>query len=147
MINSIISNPATIAIYPTVSYTSLYAAIEAIGSSTPPPLPVAVAAATGEQRYAAAGAEGLPWCFGENELGFQFYDANARFAHRAIKRGGWADRAELWANTLAGVAGLRRRLTLGSPVVNTTCRPYHLGWIMEAWAGREANVELLGRSR
>ena len=106
-----------------------------------------LAAATGEQRYAAAGAEGLPWCFGENELGFQFYDANARFAHRAIKRGGWADRAELWANTLAGVAGLRRRLTLGSPVVNTTCRPYHLGWIMEAWAGREANVELLGRSR
>ena len=106
-----------------------------------------LAAASGDQRYARAGAEGLPWCFGENELGFQFYDASARFAHRAIKRGGWADRAELWTNTLAGVAGVRRRITLGTPVINTTCRPYHLGWVMEAWAGREANVELLGGDR
>ena len=96
---------------------------------------------------ARAGAEGLPWCFGENELGFQFYDASARFAHRAIKRGGWADRAELWTNALAGVDGVRRRITLGTPVINTTCRPYHLGWVMEAWAGREANIELLGGDR
>ncbi|MCB9889943.1 MAG: hypothetical protein H6836_10255 [Planctomycetes bacterium] len=107
----------------------------------------ALGAATGNPRYATAGAEGLPWCFGENELGLQFYDVPACFAHRAIKRGGWADRAELWANTLTGVAGLRPRVRLGKPVVNTTCRPYHLGWVMEAWAGREANIELLGRAR
>lgn len=103
--------------------------------------------ATGDKAYAKAGAEGLPWCFGENELGFHFYDTSAVFAHRAIRRGSWADRAELWANTAAGVAGVSKRVHLGKPVVNTTCRPYHLGWVMEAWAGRESNVELIGEGR
>ena len=105
----------------------------------------ALGAAAGDERYTTAGAEGLPWCFGENELAFAFYDSAALFAHRAIRRNGWADRAELWANTFAGVAGLRQRARLGKAVVNTTCRPYHLGWVMEAWAGREANIGLLGR--
>jgi hypothetical protein len=104
----------------------------------------ALAEATGDIGYARAGAEGLPWCFGANELGFQFYDAPNRFAHRAIRRKGWADRAELWVNTAATVTGRRGRSTLGEVEINATCRPYHLGWILEAWAGREQHIELLG---
>ena len=104
----------------------------------------ALAEATGNISYAQAGAEGLPWCFGANELGFNFYDATNRFAHRAIRRKGWADRAELWVNTAASLAGQRRPSTFGHVEINATCRPYHLGWILEAWAGRERHIELLG---
>ncbi|HQZ33475.1 MAG TPA: hypothetical protein PK020_03570 [Ilumatobacteraceae bacterium] len=104
----------------------------------------ALAEATGDDAYARAGAEGLAWCFGANELGFQFHDSTRRFAHRAIKRGGWADRAELWLNTAAGISGIERRVRLGEAVVNTTCRPYHLGWILEAWAGREVHARHVG---
>lgn len=107
----------------------------------------ALTEATGDRAYATAGAEGLPWCFGRNELEFQFYDASRRFAHRAIKRHGWADRAELWVNTAAGLSGVPKRVTLGKPVVNTTCRPYHLGWILEAWAGREQHIQLIGAAQ
>ena len=97
----------------------------------------ALAEATGEPAYAVAGAEGLAWCYGNNELGFHFYDPVRRFAHRAIKRRGAADRAELWTNTALALAGTRRRINAGAVEINTTCRPYHLGWIIEAWAGRE----------
>ena len=107
----------------------------------------ALADATGDRADARSGAEGLPWCFGANELDFQFYDAEMRFAHRAIRRAGWADRAELWINTGAGLAGVSRRAKVGKPEINTTCRPYHLGWVMEAWAGRESNIDLLGATR
>ncbi len=103
-----------------------------------------LAEATGDDRYARAGAEGLPWCYGQNELGFPFYDVSGRFAHRAIRRSGWADRAALWTNTAAALAGTTRRAELGKPMLNSTCRPYHLGWILEAWAGREAHVDLIG---
>jgi hypothetical protein len=104
----------------------------------------ALADATGDAQYARLGADGLPWCFGRNELGFDFYDAEARFAHRAIKRRGWADRGELWANTASALVRLDRRVQLGQSEINTTCRPYHQGWIIEAWAGREHHGSHLG---
>ena len=103
----------------------------------------ALAEASGDQRYALAAVEGLSWCFGNNELGFNFYDTANRFAHRAIRRKGWADRAELWSNTALSLTPLRKRLVLGSAAINTTCRPYHLGWILEGWVGREKNIELV----
>lgn len=104
----------------------------------------ALAEVTADDGYARAGADGLPWCYGHNELGVQFYDAQQRFAHRAIKRRGWADRSELWVNTAAALAGTRRRVQLGQPELNATCRPYHQGWIIEAWAGREQRGAHLG---
>ena len=106
----------------------------------------ALSEVTGDPRHATAGAEGLPWCFGHNEMEFSFYDGPNRFAHRAIKRQGAADRGGLWANTGLALAGVRRRADMGSVEVNDTCRPYHLGWIIEAWAGREQHIELLGRT-
>ena len=104
----------------------------------------ALAEVTGDAQYARLGADGLPWCFGRNELGFDFYDAATRFAHRAIKRRGWADRGELWTNTASAILGLHGRVHLGRPEINTTCRPYHQGWILEAWAGREHHGSHLG---
>lgn len=105
----------------------------------------ALSEVTGDQRYATAGAEGLPWCFGSNELQFDFYDAANHFAHRAIRRRGFTDRGELWANTALALVGSRRRVDAGPVEVNDTCRPYHLGWVLEAWAGRERHIELLGK--
>jgi hypothetical protein len=32
---------------------------------------------------------------------------------------------------------LSLRLDVGAATVNATCRPYHLGWILEAWSGRQ----------
>jgi len=106
----------------------------------------ALAEVTGDPQYARLGADGLPWCFGRNELGFDFYDAATRFAHRAIKRRGWTDRGELWTNTASALLGLNRRVHLGQSEINTTCRPYHQGWILEAWAGREHFGSHLGGS-
>jgi hypothetical protein len=98
----------------------------------------ALAEAIGDDSYARAAVEGFQWCFGHNELGFVFYDAQNRFAHRSIKRRGWAHSFNLWANAgLSGLLGLKARTSAGDVEINSTCRPYHLGWILEAWCGRE----------
>jgi hypothetical protein len=87
--------------------------------------------------FADAAVEGYEWCFGSNELGFNFYDEANRFAHRAIRRRGAADQVNLWSNTALSLVGSSARIDLGGASVNTTCRPYHLGWILEAWSGRQ----------
>jgi hypothetical protein len=98
----------------------------------------ALAELTGDHSYARAAVEGFAWCFGHNELGLEFYDVANDFAHRSIKRKGWAHNANLWANAaIGGALGLRGRANMGGVEVNATCRPYHLGWILEAWSGRE----------
>jgi hypothetical protein len=98
----------------------------------------ALAEATGNQSYARAAVEGFQWCFGRNEMQFLFYDQAHRFAHRSIKRRGAAHSLNLWANAgLGGVLNVPARIGFGGVEINTTCRPYHLGWILEAWCGRE----------
>ena len=92
---------------------------------------------TGDDRYEAAARRGLTWCYGHNEMDVDFYDAGNRFAHRSIRRRAPGDRIALWANSAGSrlightFLGDTERLEL-----NATCRPYHLGWILEAWAGR-----------
>ena len=98
----------------------------------------ALAEAVGDRSYALAAVEGFQWCFGKNELGFVFYDQTNRFAHRSIKRRGAAHSLNLWANAgLAGLLNLDARTGFGGVEINATCRPYHLGWILEAWWGRQ----------
>jgi hypothetical protein len=104
----------------------------------------ALAEVTGDPRFVAAAVEGHEWCFGGNELGLQFYDIEQRFAHRAICRRGLADQACLSGNTALSLAmsfagGFTPRLDFGQRDTNATCRPYHLGWILEAWSGRQKN--------
>jgi hypothetical protein len=97
----------------------------------------ALAEVSGDQSYAQAAIESSRWGFGNNELGFHFYDLHNRFAHRSIRREGWAQRTDLAINVALAKGGSHRRANLGRLTIETTCRPYHLGWVLEAWSGRE----------
>jgi hypothetical protein len=95
-------------------------------------------AITGDERYRDAAIRGLGWVFGENELGRSMLDRDAGILHRSIRRPAPLDRAALYANTALATVGLRARGHQAKRLeLNPTDRPYHLGWILEAWAGRE----------
>ena len=98
---------------------------------------LALAEVTGDQGYAEAAVEGLRWGFGNNELGLSFYEREQHFAHRSIRRAGLARHLGLFGNTAFSLAGRSARMDPGGVEINATCRPYHLGWILEAWSGRE----------
>ncbi len=105
----------------------------------------ALAEVTGDEAYARAAVEGFQWCLGKNELAFDFYETGERFAHRSIRRrGAVARRGNLLANSVLAVSGRRPSVDLGGLEINTTCRPYHLGWILEAWSGRDSMSALKG---
>jgi hypothetical protein len=97
-----------------------------------------LAQVAGEPRYAAAAGVGLEWIDGRNELGLPMVDEREPMIFRSLRRGRPWDRVVLYGNTAASRA-LRRPLLPGSrkPELNATCRPYELGWLCEAWAGRE----------
>jgi hypothetical protein len=92
---------------------------------------------SGESRYRDAALGGVEWIFGRNELGREMLDRKAGILYRSIRRRRGFDRALLYANTAGALAGRApfadRRWAIE---VNPTDRPYHLGWILEAWAGR-----------
>ena len=93
---------------------------------------------SGDDRYRAAAIRGLDWVFGRNELGRPLLDRETGILYRSIRRRRGLDRALLYANTalaLGGRGGIAQRG--GGLEINPTDRPYHLGWILEAWAGRE----------
>ena len=102
----------------------------------------ALSEVTGDSSYAKAAVESYRWCFGHNELSHHFYDTGTTFAHRSIKRRGASHHAHLWANTGLSRLGRSAALDFGPKSINTTCRPYHLGWVLEAWSGREKLYEL-----
>lgn len=98
-----------------------------------------LSAVTGDTRYEEAARRGLAWSRGNNELGVDLLDEDARFAHRSIRRRQPWDRVALAVNTGATLA-TRHPLRVGSSSLelNAVTRPYHLGWILEAWAGPAA---------
>jgi hypothetical protein len=98
---------------------------------------------TGNTGYRNAAVRGLGWSTGHNELRVNLLDTDAGFAHRSIRRRWPWSRLALAANS-ASALSVRRPVRLGGSAValNRTCRPYHLGWILEAWAGREAAGEI-----
>jgi hypothetical protein len=97
---------------------------------------------TGDDQYAAAARAGLPWSTGSNELGVNLLDRGAAFAHRSIRRRAPFDRVVLGANTVAALAHSPLTYQRDSTLeLNATCRPYHPGWILEAWSGREHLAE------
>jgi len=96
------------------------------------------AQATGEERFRAAAVRGLDWDFGANELGAQMYDRDARMIYRSIRRKQRFHRALQARNAAAAYVGAKPRAAEpGALELNRSMRPYHLGWILEAWAGRE----------
>jgi hypothetical protein len=101
-----------------------------------------LAAVTEDQRYRDAALRGLRWIYGVNELGADMVDVDHGLVLRSIRRRRGLDRAFLGAKTLASRAGLP---TGGRPArlteLNPTDRPYHFGWVLEAWCGREDALE------
>lgn len=101
--------------------------------------------ATGDLRYRGAAVYGLDWIFGRNELGVQMLDRETGMLYRSIRRRERLDRAYLYGRTAASYVRAPRikdaRKTLE---VNRSDRPYHLGWVLEAWAGREDLASLDG---
>jgi len=93
---------------------------------------------TGDEQYRDAAIRGLDWIFGQNDLRREMLDRDAGILYRSIRRKRGFDRALLYTNTATSMAAtpfLSR--TKGPLEINPTDRPYHLGWILEAWAGRE----------
>ena len=93
---------------------------------------------TGEQRYLDAVARGLRWIHGHNELGADMVDRANGLVLRSIRRRRGPDRVWLGAKTALSRAGLPvRGSTARLTELNPTDRPYHFGWVLEAWCGRE----------
>jgi hypothetical protein len=78
---------------------------------------------------------GLKWLYGENELGTNMIDGNNGLIYRSIRRKSIQARVSLYCRTLMSVTGvsLHKEPHPSSLEINPTCRPYHLGWILEAW--------------
>jgi hypothetical protein len=94
--------------------------------------------ATGEAGYRDAAERGFPWVWGENAAGLPTLDQERKLMYRSIRRRGGLDRLVLWTNTATALLGRPLLADLRGPVeVEATDRPYHHGWILEAWCGRE----------
>jgi len=93
--------------------------------------------ASGEPRYRDAALRGLDWIWGGNELGVEMLDRDEGM-YRSIVRRPPLDRLAVYANTLGSYAGWAPLARVDRGLrINATDRPYHLGWILEAWCGRE----------
>jgi hypothetical protein len=94
--------------------------------------------ATGEPHYREVAVRSLDWNYGNNELGVQMFDREAGMIYRSIRRQQRFHRALQARN--AAAAYFRAAPRLADPEeleLNRAMRPYHLGWLLEAWAGRE----------
>jgi hypothetical protein len=97
--------------------------------------------ATGDDRYTHAVGYGLGWISGRNELGADMVDAADGLVYRGIRRRGrWADAALATGAASALLSGPATRRSR-RPELDRTDRPYSMGWILEAWAGREDVLE------
>lgn len=102
-----------------------------------------LSAATDDARYRAAAAYGLDWIWGQNELGVRMLDPNVGMLYRSIRRRKGSDRAALYGRTAASyVRAPKLKENRRGLEVNRTDRPYHLGWVLEAWAGKEDSAAL-----
>jgi hypothetical protein len=92
---------------------------------------------SGDPRYTAAAQAGLPWLAGGNELGRSMFVPETGMTHRSIRRRRPFDRACLVGNVAAAATGRSPAPAGWALEMNRTCRPYELGWLIEAWGGRE----------
>jgi hypothetical protein len=93
--------------------------------------------ATGDDRFRLAAVAGMDWNYGRNPLGVEMFDRSVGLIYRSIRRKRFQRLSQ--ARSAAG-AYLRTEPKAAGPEaleVNRVMRPYHLGWILEAWAGRE----------
>lgn len=106
---------------------------------------LALSEVCGEAGYRQAAIDGLAWLAGRNDLGVAMVDLGRGTVFRSIRRPYRSERLHLAVNAGSSFLGSARRLDVGRLEVNRTCRPYHLGWILEAWSGRSPLVEPAGQ--
>jgi hypothetical protein len=94
--------------------------------------------ATGNQGYRRAATRGLDWIYGRNDLDQPLLNEDAGIVYRSIRRRTPWDHGMRYLNVttacLRAPLGARWKHKL---LINPTDRPYHLGWVLEAWCGRE----------
>jgi len=80
----------------------------------------------------------LNWLNKGNELGVNMIDYDNGLIYRSIRRKKPMNRLSLYEHTFFNLIGisLNPKVPKSSLEVNLTCRPYHLGWILEAWCER-----------
>lgn len=91
--------------------------------------------ASGEPRYREAAVRGVDWVFGANELGAPMFDPEAGMLYRSIRRRQRFVRAQ--ARSAAFLRAAPRPAKPEELEVDRSMRPDHLGWLLEAWSGRE----------
>jgi hypothetical protein len=97
-----------------------------------------LAEVTGDRRHVDAAGRGLGWIQGGNELRSSMFDPDEALLYRSIRRRRPWSRAFLYAATAAALTKAGRELpAAGTVELNRSDRPYHLGWVLEAWCGRE----------
>jgi hypothetical protein len=95
-------------------------------------------AVTGRDAYRAAAVDGLGWLYGRNDLASPMLDRDVNLLCRSIRRRRPWSRAILALNVATSPLGGPVAAGWRGPLeINRTDRPYHLGWILEAWCGRE----------
>jgi hypothetical protein len=93
---------------------------------------------SGQSRFRDAAYRGLQWVFGKNAIGQSMLKREVGILHRSIRRRKGFDRVLLYVNTAGALLGRAPFREFDGPLeLNPTDRPYHLGWVLEAWAGRE----------
>ena len=100
---------------------------------------LALSEVSGDSRYANAAITGLEWIHGKNDLNRSMIDREEPLIYRSIRRKKPWDKLALYLNVgLSGLLGVRNYGFGRSLEVNLTCRPYELGWALEAWCGRDS---------
>ena len=96
--------------------------------------------------YLGALKRGLEWLWGDNDLGVNMVNSETEMIFRSIRRSRPFDRLMLGVNcTSSFIFGRSFFHASGFGLeVNSTCRPYHPGWILQAWCGREAVLSNCG---
>jgi hypothetical protein len=93
-----------------------------------------LAEVSGNERYASAAQRGVPWMFGANELGQEMAPLDRGMTYRSIRRRPPLDRVWLYTNTALSRLGRPQQGRGRLLEINRSCRPYELGWLVEAWA-------------
>ena len=82
----------------------------------------------------------MTWLERENELQFPMIDDTTGLIYRSIRRKKPLDRLAIYSRVGRSLASLRaddgRCENISGLEMNLTCRPYELGWALEAWTGR-----------
>lgn len=94
---------------------------------------------TQDPRYTNATAHSLAWIHGNNELNHNMTDPQNGIVHRSIRRKHPHNKLSTRTKTLShhSPASHPNQPPHTTPKPTQPTAPYHFGWVLEAWTGRE----------